>query len=65
LIDIVRRYEVNKGRYIYFVSCEVKKAIKGLLPADFLIFRIELNNAWAERKKLEKIIRFKNRKVKL
>jgi len=26
LIDIVRRYKVNKGRYIYFVSCEVKKS---------------------------------------
>jgi len=63
LINIVRKCGVNKGRYAYLVSCEVKKAIKGLLPADFLIFRIQLNNAWAERReRLEKM--FKNREVK-
>lgn len=62
LIDTVRRCGKHKGRYAYLLSCEVKKAIKGLLPADFLIFKIQLNNAWAERRK--RLEKFKNREVK-
>jgi len=51
LINIVRKSGINHGQYAYLVSMRVKELIKNLPYADALIFKIQLNNAWKERKK--------------
>jgi len=62
LISTVRRCGIDRGRYAYLISSEVKRLIRKLPPADALIFRIQLNNAWKERRKRLETLHVSNEK---